>query len=94
MVSVIGIFKSDLTGVNVQTYELIDIAFLARSIGIQENRKVKAKLTLEVVEEPCELCEKPATGDQLCQKCGKIVCDECAKADPTGRYCPACFGLR
>jgi formylmethanofuran dehydrogenase subunit E len=71
---------------------LVDPAYLAESIGIDENHTVKAKITLEVVEEPCGLCGELATGDQICQKCGKLVCDKCAKTDSSGRYCPKCFG--
>lgn len=88
---IIGIFRHDLVGVDVCTSKVVDPACLAKSIGIDENHSVKAKITLEIVEEPCELCGKLATGDQICQECGKLVCDQCAKTDSTKRYCPACF---
>jgi hypothetical protein len=90
-VSIIGIFRPGLVGVDAHTSKLIDPAHLAESIGIDENHVVKAKITLEVVEGPCELCGEPATGHQICQKCGKLVCDKCAKTDSDGRYCPRCF---
>jgi hypothetical protein len=90
-VSVTGIFRHGLVGVDSGTSRLIDPVYLAQSIGIDENNIVKAKITLEVVEEPCELCGEPATGDQICQKCGKLVCDKCAIRDSKGRYCPTCF---
>jgi len=90
-VSFIGIFRPGLVGVDTDTCRLIDPAHLAESIGIDENHKVKAKITLEVVEGPCELCGELATGHQICQKCGKLVCDKCAKKDSSGRYCPKCF---
>jgi hypothetical protein len=90
-VSITGIFRQGLVGVDVGTSRAIDPAYLAESIGIDENHVVKAKITLEVVEEPCEICRKLTTGDHICQKCGKLVCDECAKTNSTGRYCPRCF---
>jgi hypothetical protein len=79
-------------GVDADTSKLVDPAYLAESIGIDENHTVKAKITLEVVEEPCEVCGKLATGDQICQICGKLVCDKCARIDSRGRCCPKCFG--
>lgn len=96
--SAIGIFERNLIVIDDQTLEWIDakdfcLADLAKLIGIDENHKVKIKVTLEVVEEPCELCGKLTTGDKLCIKCGKVICDECAKIDATGRYCPICFDL-
>jgi hypothetical protein len=90
-VSITGIFRCGLVGVDSDTSRLVDPVYLAQSIGIDENNVVKARITLEVVEEPCEICGKLATGDQICQKCGKLVCDKCAKKDSKGRYCPACF---
>jgi len=90
-VSVIGIFRPGLVGIDIHTFKSIDPAQLAESIGIKENHPVKAKITIEVVGGPCEHCGEPATGHQTCQKCGKLVCDECAKTDPGGRYCQKCF---
>jgi hypothetical protein len=90
-VSITGIFRYGLVGVDADTSKRVDPASLAESIGIDENHMVKAKITLEVVRGPCELCAEPATGDQICQKCGRIVCDKCAKTDSRGRYCPKCF---
>ena len=90
-VSVIGIFRPGLVGTDTHTSELIDPVQLAESIGINENHPVKAKITIEVVEGPCEQCGELATGHQICQKCGKLVCDKCAKTDSDGRYCQKCF---
>jgi len=90
-VCVTGIFKPGLVGVDTHTSKLVDPARLAESIGIEENHAVKAKITLEVVEGPCELCGEPATGHQICQKCGKLVCDKCANRYSSERYCPKCF---
>ncbi|MCL6578963.1 MAG: hypothetical protein K6T73_06195 [Candidatus Bathyarchaeota archaeon] len=70
------------------------LAALGKLIGIDGDNKVKVRVTLEVVQEPCELCGKLTTGDKLCSKCNRIICDECAKTDPTGRYCPTCFNLK
>jgi len=97
-ISAIGIFSRNLLVIDDHTIEWIDakdfnLADLAKLIGIDENDKVKIRVTLEVVEEPCELCGKLTTGDKLCIKCGKVICDECAKIDPSGRYCPICFDL-
>lgn len=96
--SAIGIFTRNLLVIDDQTLEWIDakdfcLADLAKLVGIDENNRVKIKVTLEVVEEPCELCGKLTTGDKLCIKCGKVICDECAKIDVTCRYCPICFDL-
>jgi hypothetical protein len=90
-ISIIGIFRHGLVGVDADTSKSVDPAYLAESIGIDKNHMVKARITLEIVREPCELCGEPATGDQICQKCGKLVCDKCAKIDSKGRYCPKCF---
>ena len=89
--SVTGIFRRDLNGFDPSASKWIDPESVAKSVGIDEDHVVKAKLTLEVVEEPCELCGKLATGDQICQKCGKLVCDDCAKAVGNKRFCPECF---
>jgi len=90
-VCVTGIFKLGLVGLDAHTSKLVNPAQLAESIGIEENHAVKAKITLEIVEGPCEFCGELATGHQICQKCGKLVCDKCAKNDSNGRYCPKCF---
>jgi len=97
-ISAIGIFTHNLLVIDDHAIEWIDakdfcLADLAKLIGIHENNQVKITITLEVVEEPCELCGKLTTGDKLCIKCGKVICDKCAKIDPTGRYCPTCFDL-
>jgi len=67
---------------------------LAKLIGVHEERKVKAKITLEVVEERCKLCGEFTTGDRLCDGCAEPICDKCAKTDATGRYCQICYNLR
>ena len=90
-VTVTGIFRHDLAGVDLRTCKWVDIDGIAKEVGIDKNHMVKARITLEVIEEPCELCGKPATGHQVCQRCGKLVCDECARKYLARRYCPACF---
>ena len=90
-ICITGIFKTGLIGVDTHTCKQVDPAQLAQSIGIEKNHSVKAKITLEVVEEPCEFCGKPVTGHEICQKCGKPVCDTCAKKDGEARYCQKCF---
>jgi len=95
-ISAIGIFMRNMMVIDDHTLEWIDakdfrLADLAKLIGINEDHNVKAKITLEVVEESCELCGKLTAGDKICQQCGKMICDKCAKIDASGRYCPTCF---
>lgn len=98
-ISVVGILTHNLMVINDHTVEWVDakefsLASIAKVIGVNEENKVKARLTLEVVEEPCEICHALTAGDKLCNKCEKLVCDVCAKTDPTGRYCPLCFDAK
>ena len=67
---VTGIFRVGFVGVNTDNSKLTDPVQLAKSIGIDENNAVKAKITIEVMEEPCAFCGKLITGDHKCQKCG------------------------
>lgn len=90
-VTVTGTFRHDLTGVDLYTSKWVEPSYLANNVGIDENHTVRVRITLEVIEEPCELCGKPATGYQICQRCGMLVCDKCARKDLTRRYCPTCF---
>jgi len=69
-------------------------ADLAKLIGVDEDHKIRAKITLEVVEERCKLCGEFTTGDKLCDSCGEPICNKCSKTDATGRYCPTCFDLK
>ncbi len=98
-ISATGILTYNIFKVNDDMIEWLDaedfsLAALGKLIGIDEEHKVKVRITLEVVQEPCELCGKLTTGDKLCDKCKKLICDDCAKKDPTGRYCPTCFNLK
>ena len=98
-ITVVGTLTHNLMTVNDHTLEWVDakefdLASIAKLIGVDEHHNVKAKVTLELVEEPCEFCGKSTTGNKLCEQCGKLVCDTCAKTDPTGRYCPACFNAK
>lgn len=80
--------KKTINGIGIFTLHLTTVdGWVVRWI----DRKAKAKITLELVEEPCALCGKLTTGDKLCAKCEKIICDECAKVDGEDRYCPDCF---
>jgi len=96
----VGILTYNTIVINDSSVEWIDgkdfsLASVAKLVGVDVNRNVKLKITLEVIEEPCELCGKITTGDKICQECGKMVCDECAKIDTAGdRYCPICFNLK
>ncbi|MEM3597252.1 MAG: hypothetical protein QXJ53_03915 [Candidatus Bathyarchaeia archaeon] len=98
-ISATGVLTYNILKVDDDMIEWLDaedfsLAALGKLIGIDENHKVKVKITLEVVQEPCELCGRLTTGDKLCEKCERVICDECAKIDPTGRYCPTCFNLK
>jgi formylmethanofuran dehydrogenase subunit E len=98
-ISAIGILTHNIIAIDHQIVEWVDLkdtslAALAKVIGVDSEHMEKVNITIEVVEQSCELCGAIATGDQLCQTCGKLVCDKCAKIDATGRYCPICFDLR
>ncbi|MEM3578533.1 MAG: hypothetical protein QXX51_08865 [Candidatus Bathyarchaeia archaeon] len=98
-ISATGILSCNIMVIDDTTLQWIDakefnLADLAKTIGIDHEHKAKATITIEIVEQPCELCEKITTGDKICERCGKLVCDECAKIDSNGnRYCPICFDL-
>lgn len=95
-----GVFSLNAVVVNETIYEWIDaeefsLAELAKQIGIDLDHKVKVKIVLQVVLEPCLYCGKPATGQQLCDRCHAVVCDACAKLIKTEneankRLCPLC----
>ncbi len=99
-ISATGILSCNLLVINDTTIEWVDakefnLADLAKAIGINHEHKAKAMITIEIVEQPCELCGKITTGDKICQECGKMICDDCAKIDAAGnRYCPICFDLK
>lgn len=67
-----------------------DLAALANGIGIDHEHNAKATISIELVEEPCIICGRPTTGDKICQNCGKLICDECARTEKLQRYCPIC----
>jgi len=98
-ISAIGILTYNILMINGDPIEWIDLketslAALAKAIGIDEDHKAKVTITIEVMEQPCELCGKLATGGQLCKSCDKLICDDCAKTDATGRYCPLCYEIK
>jgi len=98
-ISATGILTCNTIILNDFTIEWLDakdfnLADLAKAIGIDANHKAKAIVTIEVVQQPCEVCGKLTTGDRLCDRCSRSICNECAKTDPTGRYCPICFDLK
>lgn len=98
-ISATVILGCNIITINDTTIEWLDakelnLADLAKAIGIDVDYKAKATVTIEVVEQPCELCGKLTTEDKLCEQCGKLLCDGCAKTDPPGRYCPICFDLK
>jgi RNA polymerase subunit RPABC4/transcription elongation factor Spt4 len=91
-----GTFYCNLISIDDTVIEWIDtkefnLADLAKTLGIDHEHKVRAIISLEIVEQPCEICGKMTTGDKLCDECGKLVCDQCAKITSHGnRYCPTC----
>jgi len=98
-ISVTTILSCNIMSINGTAIEWIDakefnLADLVKAIGIDNEHKAKAVVTIEIVEQPCELCGKPTPGDKLCDQCDKLICDSCAKTDATGRYCPICFDLK
>jgi formylmethanofuran dehydrogenase subunit E len=99
-ISATGILTCNIIAINESVIEWLDakdfnLADLAKTLGIDNEHKVKATITIEIVEQPCELCGKLTTGDKICQNCGKMICDECAKIDAAGdRYCPICLDLQ
>ncbi|RJS76996.1 hypothetical protein CW667_04585 [Candidatus Bathyarchaeota archaeon] len=94
-----GIFTINVVAIDDKSFEWLDaidfdLAAVAKGIGADIGRKVKATITMELVEEPCIICGKLTTGDKICQNCGKIICDECAKIEESNRYCPICQVLK
>jgi rRNA maturation endonuclease Nob1 len=93
-----GILTLNIISVDNSMLEWLDstdfnLAALAKGIGIDHDHKVKATITIGLVEEPCMICGKPTPGDKICQNCGKPICDECAKTE-SERYCPICQVLK
>jgi len=91
-----GVLRYNLMVIDDTTREWIDspdftFAKLAREIGVGMNRNVKAKVTLELVLEPCLFCGAPTTGDHLCEECQIILCEKCAKTHQGKRLCPKCY---
>jgi len=71
------------------------LASLAKVIGLDENHNIKAKISFELTEEPCIICQQPTTGDKICQNCGRPICDQHAQKDDAGtRYCSICYIAR
>lgn len=95
-----GILKLNIIMVDDTTYQWIDsndfdIVELAKQLGLDINKRIKAKITLQLVLEPCFFCERPTTGDKLCDRCEAAVCDKCAKIlkikEIEKRLCPLCY---
>jgi formylmethanofuran dehydrogenase subunit E len=94
-ISAIGTFVRNTIMIDDMAVEWIDAkefnpADLAKLIGLDEEHRIKAKITFEVIEDQCRLCSEPTSGDKLCDICGEPICDTCAITDATGRYCPTC----
>jgi len=92
----VGVLRCCIISANDEHIEWIDakefsLAGLASEIGVDIDHEVKAKVTFEVVQEPCLFCGRPTSGDKLCERCHVVVCDGCAKTDLIGRYCSSCF---
>jgi len=98
-ISAIGTLHYNIIKIDDEVIEWLDakefsLAALGKIIGVDEEHEVKARITFEIVQEPCEICGKITTGDKLCDECAKIICDKCAKTNAAGRYCPTCFNLK
>ena len=98
-ISAIGTFMRNTIMIDDLAIEWIDAkefnpADLAKIIGLDEEHRIRAKITLEVVEDQCRLCTKPAAGDKLCDICSEPICDTCAITDATGRYCNICYDAK
>jgi len=94
-ISATGTFRLNVIVVDDSSLEWLDamdfnLPALAKGIGIDIDRKVRATITLELTEEPCVICGKPTAGDKICQNCGKPICDVCAETEEPERYCPIC----
>lgn len=98
-ISATGILTSNIVVINDHTIEWLDakefsLAMLAKGIGIDNEHKTKATVTIEIVEEPCAFCGNLTSGDKICQNCGKIICNECAGTEDVERYCSICQVLK
>jgi hypothetical protein len=98
-ISAVGTFRQNLITIDDETIEWIEakefnLADLAKIVGLNPDRNVRMKISLEVVTEPCEICGKLTTGDKVCAQCGRMICDECARIDLEDRYCPVCLDLK
>jgi len=98
-ISAIGTFMRNTIMIDDLAIEWIDAkefnpADLAKIIGLDEEHRIRAKITLEVVEDRCRVCGEPAAGDRLCDICGEPICDACAITDATGRYCHICYDAK
>jgi hypothetical protein len=94
-----GILTSNIITIDDHTIEWLEakdfnLVALTNGVGINHEHKVKATITIELVEEPCMICGKPTPGDKICQNCGKPICDTCAKTEEPERYCPICQVLK
>lgn len=97
-ISAISVLRINLIVVDDHSLEWLEakdfnIAALAKAIGIDVEHKAKAKITVEIIEEPCKICGKMTKGDSLCERCDEVICDQCAKANPKGKYCPICSDI-
>jgi len=95
----VGVLRCCVLSIDEETKEWIEarefnLAGLANEIGVDIDHEVKVKVTFEVVQEPCLFCGRLTSGDKLCEHCHVVLCDECAKTDLTGRYCPSCYYKR
>jgi hypothetical protein len=90
-----GILRCNIIAIDDCVIEWLDgedfnLATLAKTIGIDVEHQAKVRITIELAEEPCAICGKITVGDKLCDKCHRVICDECAKKNDSGRHCSTC----
>ena len=69
-----------------------DLPNLAASLGIPEKEAEKIAISIDAFKK-CENCGKikPVAQTKICHRCGKLICDECAKKYEDYYFCPTCY---
>ena len=69
-----------------------EIPTLAAALGIPEKEAEKIAISIDAFKK-CENCGKikPVAQTKICNRCGKLICDECAKKYEDYYFCPTCY---